>query len=94
MSLANQHLRTNTPPEIVNKTHGGVVFENDSEAFWGCADRAVSSTSGGVVYFARLSGWSCSSPGQRSTPTRLTGLKNHLLIQYMSAVSAKPGIVF
>ena len=66
MSSANQRRRTNTTPETVNKTHGHVVFENNSEAIWGCVHRTVNSKSPGVVYFACLSGRSYLSPGERT----------------------------
>ena len=65
-SLDNQRTRTNTPPHTISKACGPLVFENNSVALWGCADRTVSSNTHVVIYFACLSGRSYLSPGERS----------------------------
>ena len=71
MSLANQRHRTNTPLSMVNKTPGHVVFEDNSEVLWSCADLTVSLDSRGVAHFACLGGGKYLSPGERSV-IRLT----------------------
>ena len=43
-----------------------VLFKNNSNVLWGCADQSVSLNSRGVAYFACLSGWSYPPPGERS----------------------------
>ena len=52
---------------MIGKARGHAVFENNSKMLWGCADRAMSSNSLGVVYFACLGGWNYLSPGKRPT---------------------------
>ena len=49
----------------VSKARGRAVFENNSKALRGCADRTATSTSRGVVYSACLCGRSYLAPGER-----------------------------
>ena len=53
-------------PQMVNKTRGRVIFENNREALWSCADRSVGLSSCGVLYFVCLSERSYLFPGERS----------------------------
>ena len=50
----------------MNKTCDHLVFKNNSEVLWGCADRSMRSKSCGVVYFVCLSAWSHPFPGEKS----------------------------
>ena len=66
LSLAIQRSSTNVPLVTIDKAHGHVVFENNSEALRGCAGRTVISISRSVVYPAGLSVRSYHSPGEKS----------------------------
>ena len=70
------------------KARGRVVFQNNGEAIWGCADRTVNSNTRDVIYSACLSGRSYLSPNEGAFTmagfmSRSVARKRYILSRYI-----------